>query len=214
MWALPLLLASLVRLLSPGGGWHEQPGAAFFTAGTVFIIANRSVSHAWIAMHTCTPAPLNSHAELTDEGRLEELCGWLMGPPSVVVTPAAMGSVQPPAALELGLAPSGHPSSSSPPPPPPPYSPRAAALPPRGVTGAWEPSVLGLDKRTLLRRDVLYALSHNRALQRLATKYIDLLEDAERAARKAASIASERAQQAGTGAGAQEAATYPPTANA
>lgn len=45
---------------------------------------------------------------------------------------------------------------------------------------AWEPRVLGLDKRELLAGEVLRALGRNRALAGLAGEMRDLLEDLQR----------------------------------
>ena len=42
----------------------------------------------------------------------------------------------------------------------------------------WQPTVLGLDKRALLRDEVLPAVSRNRANQRLVAEFKELLDQA------------------------------------
>lgn len=42
---------------------------------------------------------------------------------------------------------------------------------------AWEPTVLGLSKRALLKEVVLPSLATNRALQRLLSEYLESLKD-------------------------------------
>ena len=45
-----------------------------------------------------------------------------------------------------------------------------------GAAASWEPEVLGIPKRQLLREVVLPALSTNRALQRLLAEYVEMLQ--------------------------------------
>jgi hypothetical protein len=65
----------------------------------------------------------------------------------------------------------GPPSAHSTEPPPPP--------PPGAGPGcwSWQPCVLGMPKRTLLRQEVLPAMGTNRALQRMVTEYDATLAD-------------------------------------
>ncbi|CAA2966139.1 HIRA isoform X1 [Olea europaea subsp. europaea] len=45
--------------------------------------------------------------------------------------------------------------------------------------GAWDPCVLGMKKRKLLREDILPAMASNRKVQRLLNEFMDLLSDYE-----------------------------------
>lgn len=97
-----------------------------------------------------------------DEVRLRELCTELMGPlnhPGVAASPtdesAGGGST---AAASMAAA-----SSSG----------RRAGP----QTQGWQPEVLGLCKRTLLRTEVLRDIGRNRANQRLVNEFTELLSD-------------------------------------
>lgn len=57
------------------------------------------------------------------------------------------------------------------------------------AAGAWEPTVLGLAKRDLLR-EVLKEMSRNRSLQRTTQGFLDALSEIERAAAAVASAAA------------------------
>lgn len=48
----------------------------------------------------------------------------------------------------------------------------------RGTEGSWAPTVLGLDKRELLRNKVLPAVGQRRNMQRVALEFTDLLSHA------------------------------------
>lgn len=47
-----------------------------------------------------------------------------------------------------------------------------------GAVGLWSPTVLGMDKRALLRDKVLPAVGRRRDMQRVALEFTDLLEHA------------------------------------
>ena len=83
--------------------------------------------------------------------RARELCDDLLGPLDAAASGAASG-----AASAAGAAASGA---------------GAAAAP-----LAWQPAVLGLSKRELLKHTVLPSLATNRALQRLLAEYLETLE--------------------------------------
>ena len=87
---------------------------------------------------------------------MRELCDSLLGP---LDAPSAAE-----AEAEAATAPSEAPHSQRA------HSQRAA-----GGWLRWQPAVLGLCKRTLLREVVLPALSTNRALQRILAEYVEQL---------------------------------------
>ena len=58
-----------------------------------------------------------------------------------------------------------------------------------GEAGAWQPTVLGLQKWQLLR-EVLKEMSRNRSLQRTTQTYLDALTELERAAAAVAAAAA------------------------
>ncbi|KAG2500684.1 hypothetical protein HYH03_001450 [Edaphochlamys debaryana] len=142
-----------------------------------------------------------------DESRLRELIAELMGPlrwsPGTHAPAPASATTFGRTASALALA--AAPAASSAPAP----ASAAASEPGLGscVTGRWQPSMLGLDKRRLLREVVLKEVSKNRACQQLVAEVLDQLRAVEgpAAARAQAAQAAAAAGAAGGLAGAEAA---------
>lgn len=104
-------------------------------------------------------------AEQADAARLSEVCTALLGGPGGA---AGAGDVNMAEASGSGAAVGGNSS---------------------GGGSVWQPTVLGLQKRELLR-EVLKEMSRNRGLQRTTQTYLDALTELERAAAAAAAAAA------------------------
>ena len=115
-------------------------------------------------------------AEQADAARLSEVCAALLG------CGAGAGDDVPMADAEGGELDGGEGSASG---------------------GGWQPTVLGLQKRELLR-EVLREMSRNRALQRTTQTYVDALAELERAAAAQAAAAQAAAEQAAAAQAAEQ----------
>lgn len=105
--------------------------------------------------------------------RLRELCAELLGPARSSGTAAAASPDTPAGGAAAAASAAQQPAGAAG---------DAAGGPPgngggggSGQPGRWQPAVLGIDKRELLRREVLRDIGRNRANQRLVNEFAELL---------------------------------------
>lgn len=98
-----------------------------------------------------------------DEPRLRELCSELLGPPRA----SGAGKASASAAAGTSVQHDGGAASGA--------DGAAGQRQQDAAAGVWQPTVLGIDKRELLRKEVLRDIGRNRANQRLVNEFTELL---------------------------------------